>query len=305
MGHHHHHHQHSHVPHQLGRAFAIGIALNLGFVLMEAGAGLWSGSLALLADAGHNLSDVLGLGLAWGAAWLGNRPPSARFTYGLRRSTIVAALLNAILLLLAVGAIAWESVRRFWEPAVVSEATVMAVAAAGVVINGLTALLFLRGRKEDLNVRGAYLHMLADAGISLGVVFAGLAISVTHWLWIDPAVSLAIAIAITFGTWSLLIQSLHLIFDAVPHEVDPADVRAYLAELPGITEVHDLHIWALSTTETALTVHLVRPGSSLDDDWLAAVTDTLHDRFGIEHATIQLESGQGARACPLAPEDVL
>jgi cobalt-zinc-cadmium efflux system protein len=301
MGHHHHHHPHA----GTGRAFAIGVVLNVGFVAVEATAGFWTGSLSLLADAGHNLSDVLGLGLACAAAWLGTRPPSARFTYGLRRSTIISALLNAVFLLLAVGAIAWESIRRFWAPATASGYAMIAVAAVGVVINGLTALLFLRGQKEDLNVRGAYLHMLADAGVSLGVVVAGLVINSTGWLWIDPAVSLVIAVVITVGTWNLLTQSLHLIFDAVPHEIDPAEIRAYLAALPGVTEIHDLHIWALSTTETALTAHLVRPNSALDDDWLAAVTQALHDRFGIEHATLQLESGQGARACRLAPEDVL
>lgn len=304
MGHHHHHHHYQHGAGPAGRAFAVGIALNVAFALVEAAAGFWTGSLALLADAGHNLSDVLGLGLAWGATWLGSRPPSSRFTYGLGRSTILAALLNAILLLIAVGAIGWESVRRFWEPAPTQGGVMIAVAFIGVLINGLTALLFVRGQKEDLNVRGAYLHMLADAGVSLGVVVAGIVIRYTSWHWVDPGAGLAIALIITLGTWQLLIQSLHLIFDAVPHEIDPADVRAFLAALPGVTEVHDLHIWALSTTETALTAHLVRPAYGLDDDWLASVVDTLHDRFGIERATIQLESGQGVCSCRLAPEDV-
>lgn len=304
MGHHHHHHHH-HAPVDAGRAFALGMALNAAFVVIETVAGFWWGSLALLADAGHNLSDLLGLGLAWGASWMGTRPPSARFTYGLRRSTIVAALLNALLLLIAVGAISWESIQRFWEPATASGSAIIAVAAIGVLVNGATALLFVRGQKQDINIRGAYLHMLADAGVSLGVVIAGAVIYYTGWAWIDPAVSLLIAVVITWGTWDLLTQSLHLIFDAVPHEIDPANVRRFLAELPGVTDVHDLHIWALSTTETALTAHLVRPGSTLDDDWLAGVVEALHDRFGIEHATIQLESGQGAGSCRLAREDVL
>jgi cobalt-zinc-cadmium efflux system protein len=300
-----HHHDHRHHSGQAGRAFAIGIGLNVAFVLLEAGAGFWTDSLALLADAGHNLSDVLGLGLAWGANWLALRPPSSRFTYGLGRSSILAAVLNGMLLYIAVGAIGWESVRRFSSPEPAGSGMMIAVAAIGVLINGFTAALFLGGRHADLNVRGAYLHMLADAGVSLGVVVAGIAIRLTGWQWIDPAVGLVIAILIGFGAWSLLAQSVRMLFDAVPHEIDPSLVHSYLAALSGVTEVHDLHIWALSTTETALTAHLVRPGTSLDDDWLDAVVQALHDRYGIEHVTIQLETGGGARTCRLAPDEVV
>ena len=206
---------------------------------------------------------------------------------------------------MAVGGIGWEAIRRLGEPVPPSGTAIIVVAAIGVVINIATALLFLRGKDRDLNIRGAYLHMLADAAVSVGVVFAGVVIRLTAWAWVDPAVSLAIVVLITIGTWNLLRQSLALALDAVPHEIEPAEVRAYLAGLPGVSEVHDLHIWALSTTETALTVHLVRPGAALDDDWLATVVDQLHDRFGIEHATIQLESGSRERPCRLAPDDVL
>lgn len=306
MGHHHHHdHDHDLLPARAGRAFAIGVSLNLVFVGVEAAAGFYTGSLALLADAGHNLGDVLGLALAWGASLLVTRPPSERFTYGLRRSSIIAASLNAILLLLAVGGIGWESIRRFFDPQPASSTAIIVVAAIGIVVNGMTALLFQRDRQHDLNVEGAYLHMLVDAGVSLGVVIAGVAIRYTNWEWIDPLVSLIIAVLITTSTWSLLLRSTRLMLDAVPHAIDPGAVREFLLGLEGVTEVHDLHIWAISTTETALTAHLVRPTASLDDDWLAAVTKTLHDRFGIEHATIQLESGLGANVCRLAPDHVL
>jgi cobalt-zinc-cadmium efflux system protein len=300
-----HAHHHDHGPVAGGRAFAIGISLNLAFVVVEAAVGIAWGSLALVADAGHNLSDVLGLALAWGASVLGARPPSVRYTYGLRRSTILAALGNAILLFVAVGGIGWEAIRRLGEPVPPSGTAIIVVAAIGVVINIATALLFLRGKDRDLNIRGAYLHMLADAGVSVGVVVAGVVIRLTEWAWVDPAVSLAIVVLITIGTWNLLRQSLALALDAVPEEIEPTEVRTFLAGLPGVSEVHDLHIWALSTTETALTVHLVRPGFQLDDDWLAEVADALHDRFGIEHATIQLESGSRERPCRLAPDDVL
>jgi cobalt-zinc-cadmium efflux system protein len=302
MNHAHHHH---HGPVAGGRAFAIGIGLNVAFVVVEATIGVAWGSLALVADAGHNLSDVLGLALAWGASVLGARPPSVRYTYGLRRSTILAALGNAVLLLVAVGGIGWEAIRRLSEPVAPSGVAIIVVAAIGVVINFATALLFLQGKDRDLNIRGAYLHMLADAGVSVGVVVAGVVIRLTQWSWVDPAVSLAIVVLITVGTWNLLRQSLALALDAVPEQIEPVDVREFLAQLNGVSEVHDLHIWALSTTETALTVHLVRPGCPLDDDWLAAVADQLHDRFGIEHATIQLESGSGSQSCRLAPDDVL
>lgn len=299
--HHGHSHHHHHRP-DSGAAFAIGAALNLAFVGFEAIAGLVTGSLALLADAGHNLSDVLGLLLAWGAAVLARRAPTARRTYGLRKSTILASLANAGLLLLAVGAIAWEAVRRFGEPQEIATGPVMAVAAVGVVINTATALMFMRGQKHDLNARGAFLHMAADAAVSAGVVVAALAIGLTGQTWIDPLVSLVIAAVIVVGTWELLRDSLDLVLDAAPRGVDPAAVRGWLEGLPGVTEVHDLHVWALSTTETALTAHLIRPDNAGADAFLDGACAGLHERFGIGHATLQIESGG---ACRLAPADVV
>jgi cobalt-zinc-cadmium efflux system protein len=292
-------HDHNHAATNYNRAFAVGVALNLGFVLIEAGCGWYGNSLALLADAGHNLSDVLGLLLAWGASYLSAWRPAQRHTYGLRRSSILAALGNALLLLVAVGAIAWEAIGRFADPAPVSGGLVIAVAAAGVVINTITALLFVSGG-HDLNIRGAFLHMAADAAVSLGVVIAGVLVWWTQAAWIDPAIGLVIAGVITWGTWGLFLQSMNLSLDAVPENIEPAAVRTYLAALPGVTQVHDLHIWAMSTTETALTVHLVRPDAQIDDDWLAEIAHQLHDRFSIEHATIQLENGRGSAECPLA-----
>ena len=287
-----HGHSHSHAPAQRSRAFALGMALNVAFIVAEVFYGVRSHSLALFADAGHNLSDVLGLGLAWGALMLGQRPPTERHTYGMRRASILAALGNAILLFIAVGAITLEALQRFGRPQAVAGGVVMAVAGLGVVINGATALLFLSGRKDDLNVRGAFLHMAADAGVSLGVVVAGFLIARTSWLWLDPAISLAISVVIVWGTWSLLRESLHLAMDAVPASVNRAEVEAYLQGLPGVTAVHDLHIWAMSTTEIALTVHLVKPDAEVDDALLERVKRELHDRFGIEHMTIQLECGE-------------
>lgn len=298
-------HDHSHGDASFNRAFAIGVALNLSFVAIEAGFGIWANSLALLADAGHNLSDVLGLLLAWGANYLSRRPPTTKRTYGLRRSSILAALANAVLLFVAVGAIAWEAIGRFAAPAAVSGSTVTVVAAIGVVVNTATALLFAAGRKGDLNIRGAFLHMAADAAVSLGVVIAGFAIQATGWLWLDPAISLVITAVIVISTWSLLRQSVELSLDAVPHGIDAAGIQSYLAGLPGVSQVHDLHIWPLSTTETALTAHLIRPGAVIDDVWLAGVTKKLHEDFGVEHATIQIESGQGNEECRLAPADVV
>ena len=286
---------HQHVGTQsYSRAFLLGIVLNVTFIATEVVFGLRAQSLALLADAGHNLSDVLGLLLAWGASWLAMRGPSQRRTYGLRRSTILASLLNAILLLLAVGGIAWEAVRRLGNPAPVAGGTIMVVAAVGVVINGATALLFMSGRKHDLNIRGAFLHMAADAAVSLGVVASGLAILMTGWLWLDPLVSLLIALVITIGTWGLLRESFDLAMDAVPEGIDPAAVEDYLRALPDVIAVHDLHIWGMSTTHSALTAHLVRPGSRIDDGFVSRACRELHDRFGIEHSTIQIESGDGA-----------
>jgi cobalt-zinc-cadmium efflux system protein len=288
------HQHHDHGPQQLNRAFAIGVALNISFVAIEAGFGFWANSLALLADAGHNLSDVIGLLLAWGASYLASHQPSQRRTYGLKRSSILAALLNAVLLLLAVGAIVWEALQRFGTPEEVSAWVVVGVAAAGVVINTATALLFMSGREHDLNVRGAYLHMAADAVISAGVVAAGLVIRATGWTWIDPLSSIVIAVIIAYATWGLLRESLDLALDAVPAGIDPAEVEAYLAGIPGIASVHHLHVWGMSTTEIALTVHLTKPDGKLDDALLERITAELHDRFRIEHSTIQLEQGNGA-----------
>jgi cobalt-zinc-cadmium efflux system protein len=308
MAHHHDHdHGHGHSQAQPGsqRAFAIGIGLNGTFVLVESVCGLAAGSLALLADAGHNLNDVLGLLLAWGAGYLARQQPSGRHTYGLRRTSIMAALFNGLLLLVAVGGIAWEAIGRLLHPVPAAAGTVVVVAAIGVIVNTFTALLFVAGRKHDLNVRAAFLHMAADAGVSLGVVVGGIVIGQTGWLWIDPALSLLIAAVIAYSTWDLLWHALELSLDVVPRGIDPDEVKGYLASLPDVSEVHDLHIWGLSTTDTALTVHLVRPQSEIDDDWLAEVCHQLHDRFGISHSTIQVESGRGRTTCRLAPEDVV
>jgi cobalt-zinc-cadmium efflux system protein len=296
-------HTHAHAPATRSRSFALGMVLNVAFILAEVMFGVRARSLALLADAGHNLGDVLGLGLAWGALILGQRPPTERHTYGMRRASILAALANAILLLVAVGAIALEAVRRFAEPPVVAGGVVMAVAGFGVVINGVTALLFLTGRTEDVNIRGAFLHMTADAAVSLGVVAAGFVMARTGWLWLDPSISLVVSAVIVWGTWGLLRESLHLAMDAVPPGVDGRAVEAYLQGLPGITAVHDLHIWAMSTTEIALTAHLVKPDAEVDDLLLGRIGRELHDRFGIEHTTIQLERGDGP--CGQAPADVV
>lgn len=299
---HHHHHGHDHGVPSHDRAFAIGIALNLIYVAFEAVFGVISGSLALLADAGHNLSDVLGLALAWGAAWLSRRQPTARRTYGFRRSSILAALANAMLLLVAVGAIAWEALRRLEAPEPVDTGVVIWVAALGVVVNTGTALLFMRGRERDLNVHGAFLHMVADAAVTVGVIVAALLIAATGWLWLDPAISLVIGAVILVGTWGLLRDSVDLALDAVPRGIDPAAVEGFLAAQPGVCEVHDLHIWGMSTTETALTVHLVRPDTAPDDGFLAQLRHELHTRFAIDHATIQLEAGE---PCPQAPAHVV
>ncbi|MFN8516717.1 MAG: cation diffusion facilitator family transporter [Chloroflexia bacterium] len=295
-------HGHAHGPASYGRAFAIGIALNLGFVIVEAGFGIVAGSLALVADAGHNLSDVLGLVLAWGASLLVGRRPTPRRSYGLRRASILAALTNAVTLLAALGIIAWEAIGRFRHPEPVQGGPVIAVALVGIAINGATALLFLRGRNNDLNIRGAFLHMAADAAVSLGVVIAGIVILVTGWFWLDPVVSLAIVGVIFVGTWGLLRESVDLALDAAPQGTDVAAVRGYLGGLPGVAGVHDLHIWAMSTTETALTVHLVMPGGQGGDALLARIGRELHDRFGIEHVTVQVERDASASGCASAAE---
>ncbi len=290
-------HDHSHAPANYNKAFAIGVALNIAYVLLEAGYGFSIGSLALLADAGHNLSDVLSLLLAWAASHLAKISPNKRRTYGWRRSTIIAALLNALLLLVAIGGISWEAVRRFGVPASVPGGIVMAVAGFGVVINTITALLFLKGRANDINIKGAFLHMAADAGVSAAVVLGGLAITMTGLAWIDPAMSLLVVALIAIGTWGLLRDSVNLSLDAVPPGIDAGAVEQYLRELPGIVRVHDLHIWAMSTTESALTAHLVKPDGRIDDPLLQQIQTALHDRFGIEHMTIQLECGDEGSAC--------
>jgi len=295
----HHHHHHASTADGHHRAFAIGVALNVGFVAVELGYGVLAGSLALVADAWHNLSDVLGLLLAWGAAWLAQRPPTPRRSYGYRRATILASLFSAMLLLSALGAIAMKAVERFSQPAPVQGGVVTAVALVGVLVNTATALLFLRGQKSDLNIRGAFLHMAADAAVSLGVVAAGLVILYTGWTWVDPALSLAIVVIIFFGTWGLLRESLALAMDAVPAHIDPDQVEAYLRSLPGVSGLHDLHIWAMSTTEVALTVHLTMDRHPDDDRFLQALSEELARRFAIRHATVQIERSP-PRHCALA-----
>ncbi len=280
---------HAHAPATWKRAFTLGIGLNLAFVLIEAGYGWKINSLALLADAGHNLSDVAGLVLAWGAALAGQLQPDHRHTYGWKRASILAAFANAVLLLLAMGALAWEALQRLQSPAATEGVTIMLVAAAGVVINGVTAALFIAGRKADLNIRGAFLHMAADALVSLGVVVCGGLYFWQGWAWIDPIVSLAIALIIIIGTWNLFRQSLHLLFDGVPASVDLNAVQEWLAGLTGVSEVHHVHIWAMSTEETALTAHLVMPGGHPGDDFYRQTATALHERFGIAHPTLQIE----------------
>jgi cobalt-zinc-cadmium efflux system protein len=298
------HHSHGHTELSHGRAFAIGIALNLAYVGGEAVAGIFSGSLALLADAGHNLSDVLGLSLSWGAAVLSRRQPSGRFTYGLRSSSILAALANAIILLVVTGGIAWEAIWRIGHPVQVASGIVVAVATIGIFVNGGTALLFASG-SADLNVKSAFLHLAADVLVTAGVVAAGVVIWLTNWLWLDPAVSLVVSAVIVFGTWSLLKSAIGLALDAVPEGVDAAAVRAHLLGLPGVTGLHDLHIWGMSTTETALTCHLIMPAGHPGDAVLSAMAQQLHHRFGIEHATIQIELADTDEACVLTPEHVV
>ncbi len=304
-----HDHTHSHGGDargpRLGRAFAAGIALNVAFVIAEVILGLMANSLALVADAMHNLSDVVGLVLAWGASALALRPPSARFTYGFRGSTILAALANAMLLLVVTGGIAWEALHRLKNPGIVNETLMIWVAIAGIVINGVTAWFFMADRKSDLNVRGAYLHMAADAGVSAGVALAGAGMLLTGWLWLDPAVSLVIVATIFVGTWGLLRDSVKLALHAAPESVDPGEVRGYLCALKGVAEVHDLHIWGMSTTETALTAHLVMPSGHPGDDFIAHVVHDIEHRFRIGHVTLQIEMGTSANPCALAPDHVV
>lgn len=295
-GHEHGHgHGHGHGPRDFGRAFAVGVVLNTAFVVVEAGYGLVSGSMALVADAGHNLSDVLGLLLAWAASVAARRPASARFTWGLKSSTILAALANGMLLLVALGAILFETVHRLIWPVAPDGMTMVWVAAVGIAINTATALMFMAGRKADLNVRGAFLHMAGDALVSAGVVVAGLVVLGTGWLLVDPLVSLAIVAVIGWGTWGLLRDSVKLGLNAVPEGVDEGAVRALLAGLPGVAAVHDLHIWPMSTTETALIAHLHMPGGHPGDRFLHEAAHELEHRFGIGHATLQVETAAGGQ----------
>ena len=303
--HDHEHHGHHHGSADFGHAFAVAATLNIALVIAQVVFGVLANSVALIADAGHNLGDVLGLLLAWGAHGMARWQPTKRYTYGFRSASILAALFNGIILLVATGAIAWEALRRLSGMAEVAGVTVMVVAAVGIAVNGLSAWLLMAGRQGDLNVRGAFLHMLGDAAISLGVVAAGAVIFVTGWNWLDPVASLVIAVLIVWGTWGLLREAIMMSLDAVPQGVDGARVESYLRGLPGVSEIHDLHIWAMSTTETAMTAHLVRPGAGLDDHLLHDVSHELEHRFGISHATLQIEAGNTEHACPLAPDHVV
>jgi cobalt-zinc-cadmium efflux system protein len=305
----HDHHSHTnaghshHLPATFGKAFAIGISLNIVYVVAQVLFGLFAHSLALLADAGHNLGDVLGLSMAWGASRLARRAPTPQFTYGLRRSSILASLANAILLLVAVGGITWEAIRRFWEPTRVAGATVVLVAAVGIVVNGATAMLFASGRKGDLNIKGAFVHMAADTIVSVGVVVAGVVILLTGWWWLDPVVSLVINAVIVWGTWGLLRDSMNMALDAVPPGVDVASVQNYFRNLSGVADFHHLHIWSLSTTQAALTVHLVKPQMGGNDELLETINEELSERFGISHATIQFEGQAPMQGCPSDKRD--
>lgn len=305
-GHHRHghDHHHDHGPSSHGRAFAIGVILNAAFVVVEAVYGVLAGSMALVADAGHNLSDVLGLVIAWGASTLAARPPSARFTYGFKSSSILAALANAALLLVALGAITVESVRRLLDPEPVAGGTVVAVAVVGIAVNTATALLFARGRHHDLNLRGAFLHMAGDAAVSAGVVIAGLLTLRTGALWIDPVTSLVIVAFIAWGTWGLLKDAVKLGLAGVPPGIDEGAVKAFLSGQAGVGAVHDLHIWAMSTTETALTAHLVMPAGYPGDHFLQDLADELGRHFGIGHATLQVETSAD-HACALMSDEVV
>jgi cobalt-zinc-cadmium efflux system protein len=295
---------HAHAPAHFGRAFAAGIALNFSFVAVEVVYGFLSHSVALLADAGHNLGDVLGLGVAWLASELVKRAPTDRFTYGLRNSSILAALFNAVFLLVTVGAISWEAIQRLGSPEPVAGKTVMVVAAIGIVINGITAWLFASGSKDDINLRGAFLHMASDALVSAGVVVAGLVILLTRWFWLDPVVSLAINAIIIWGTWGLLRDSFSMSMAAVPTQINPATVREFLSERAGVVAIHDLHVWPMSTTEIAMTCHLVMPAGHPGDAFLHDLAGELATRFKINHATVQIEIDPHL-ACALASDDVV
>ena len=300
-------HHHSHTPASFNRAFAIGIGLNIAFAAIEAFYGWKVNSLALLADAGHNLSDVAGLVLAWGGALAARLQPDVRHTYGWKRATILAAFANAMLLLVAMGSLAWEALHRLASPQPMQGVTIMVVAGIGIIVNAATALLFMRGRHHDLNIRGAFLHMVADALVSAGVVVAGGLALWVGWNWLDPVASLLIAVVIVVGTWGLFMQSLHLLFDGVPESIDLLAVQNCLAQLPGVDHVHDLHVWAMGTSEIAMTAHLVMPSGHPDDVFFQQATQALHDRFGITHVTLQavqvpftVPCGAGLSAMPQA-----
>lgn len=293
-----HDHSHNHhAPASFNQAFAIGVVLNLLFVVVEAFYGWRINSLALLADAGHNLSDVASLGLAWSGALAARWRPNARYTYGWKRASILAAFFNAVLLLVAMGSLVWEALHRMGSPEAMDGVTVMAVATVGIVINTATALLFVRGGEHDLNIRGAFVHMAADALVSLGVVVAGALYLWQGWSWIDPVMSLLIAAVIVIGTWGLLRQSLHLLFDGVPDHIHLADVHAYLSSLPEVSEVSDLHVWAMGTTQVALTAHVVTPKGHPGDAFLAEISHQLHDRFEITHVTVQVLTTSAGPVC--------
>ena len=297
-------HAHSHAPANFNAAFGIGIGLNIAFVAIEAFYGWKINSLALLADAGHNLSDVIGLVLAWGGALAGKLRPDARHTYGWKRASILAAFINALLLLVAMGSLAWEALHRLQSPQAVEGVTIMVVAGIGIVVNTATALLFMRGRDSDLNIRGAFLHMAADALVSAGVVVAGGLALVYGWTWLDPVVSLVIAAIIVVSTWSLFRQSLHLLFDGVPESVDLHAVQSLLETLPGVAQVHDLHVWAMGTSEIAMTAHLVMPGGGGDDAFLKHATEELHEHFEIRHVTLQVVREAFCDGCAAPPPHV-
>jgi cobalt-zinc-cadmium efflux system protein len=302
--HHGHDHGHSHAPADFGVALAIATLLNFALVAAQVVYGLSANSIALLADAGHNFGDALGLLLAWGAHVMARWTPTERYTYGFRSATILSALINAVMLLVATGAIAWEAIRRLSDPGEVAGMTVMVVAGIGIVVNALSAWLLMAGSKGDLNVRGAFLHLAADAGVSAGVVVAGAVILFLGWTWIDPVMSLIVSVVIVWGTWGLLRESFQLSMDAVPSGIEPSEVRTYLETLPGVASIHDLHIWAMSTTENALTCHLVMPGGHPGNDFMAAACRDLASRFAIRHPTFQIELG-GRADCPLAPAHVV
>ncbi|MHB8809434.1 MAG: cation diffusion facilitator family transporter [Desulfobulbaceae bacterium] len=300
---HDHGHGHSHAPADFSRAFALGIALNMAFVLVEAGYGIAANSLALVADAGHNLSDVMTLLLAWGAMLMARRVATPRHTFGFKKGTILVSLGSALFLYAAIGVIVWEAVGRLAAPAPVQGMTITVVAAIGVVINTATALLFMRGRKDDLNIKGAFLHMAADAAVSAGVVVAGLVIAATGWHVLDPLISIGIAVIVLLAGWGLLKDSLHLTMAGVPSHIDAQSVLAYLTGLPEVQCVHDLHIWAASTTETVLTAHLVMPGGG-DDAFLHRLAEDLRHGFAIHHTTIQVETEDtNCRLCLISNKD--